>query len=82
MAERSDILARLQDVFQEVFDDDEIVISDDMTADDLEEWDSVMHITLVVAVENEFGMQLNAAEVGKLENVGQMVNILVERATR
>ena len=81
MNDRSEIIRRLQLVFQEVFDDDEITISEDMTADDIEEWDSVMHITLVVTVEGEFGMELNAVEVGKLENIGQMVDILVERAT-
>ena len=79
---RSVIQSRLNKVFQEVFDDESIVIFEEMTAKDLTEWDSLMHITLVVAVEKEFGMRLNASEVGKLENVGKMLDILVQRCTR
>jgi acyl carrier protein len=81
-ADRNTIYSRLTEVFHDVFDDDEIELSDQTTADDIEEWDSLMHITLVVAVEKEFGLELNAAEVGKLENVGAMLNILCERSTR
>lgn len=79
---RNEIQSRLNTVFRQVFDDDDIVIFDAMTAADLEEWDSLMHITLVVSVENEFGVRLSAAEVGKLENVGKMIDLLLDRATR
>ena len=75
------IQPRLARVFTEVFDDDEIKIYDGMTADDLDEWDSLSHITLVLAVEKEFGVKLKAAEVGNLANVGDMIRLLVERAT-
>jgi acyl carrier protein len=75
------ITKRLNVVFREVFDDDDILISDAMTADDLEEWDSVSHITLVMAVEREFGVKLTASEVGGLSNVGDMVRLLQDRAT-
>lgn len=82
-AERRDIIReRLNKVFCEVFDDDSIEIFETMTARDLEEWDSLMHITLVLAVEAEFGVRLNAAEVGKLEHVGAMISLLEQRATR
>jgi acyl carrier protein len=70
----------LNEVFREVFDDDSIEIFDGMTAHDIEEWDSLMHISLVVAVERAFGVRLNAAEVGKLENVGAMIALLEKRA--
>jgi len=73
---------RLELVFQEVFDDDEIKITDTTSADDIDEWDSLMHITLIVATEKEFGLKLNAAEVGSLSNVGEFLNILKERATK
>ena len=79
---RSGIRKRLQGVFREVFNDDGIDIFDEMTAKDIDEWDSLMHIVLVVAVEKEFGLRLNAAEVGNLENVGAMLTILEARATR
>jgi acyl carrier protein len=79
---RDEIRERLNRVFQEVFDDDAIEIFEAMTAKDIEEWDSLMHITLVVAIETEFALRLNAAEVGELENVGRMMDLLEERASR
>jgi acyl carrier protein len=79
---RRHIKERLNNIFQEVFDDETIQIFDEMTAKDIEEWDSLMHITLVVSIEKEFGLRLNAAEVGTLENVGAMIAILEERATQ
>jgi len=73
---------RLNQVFQDVFDDDSIEIFDEMTAADLDEWDSLSHITLVLAVEKEFGLRLSAAQVGNLKNVGEMIGLLAQRATR
>ena len=82
MNSRSVLFSRLLNIFQEVFDDDSIELSDRTTADDIEEWDSLNHITLVLSIEKEFGVILNAAEVGSLENVGQMIDLLMTRATR
>jgi len=73
--------ARLGVIFREVFDDESIEIFDAMTADDLDEWDSLSHITLVLAVEREFGLKLKAAEVGALANVGEMIKLLMERGS-
>jgi acyl carrier protein len=78
--ERNKIKARLNRVFQEQFDDDEIEVFDDMTAECIEEWDSLMHIVLVVAVEKEFDIRLNASEVGKLGNVGEMIRLIEQYA--
>jgi len=80
--QRQGIYERLNRVFQEVFEDDEIEISEDTTAADIEEWDSLMHITLVVAIEQEFNIRLNAAEVGKLENVGAMLKLIEAKITK
>ena len=80
MNDRNTITARLTDVFREVFDDDSLVLREEMAAKDLDEWDSLNHITLVLAVEKEFFVQLNAAEVGTLTNVGQMIDLLVTRS--
>jgi acyl carrier protein len=73
---------KLNGVFRDVFDDDDIEIFDAMTAADIDEWDSVTHITLVLAVEKEFGLRLNAAEVGKLDNVGAMIELLARRSAK
>lgn len=81
MPSYDDIMPRLNSVFREVFDDDGIEIFDAMTADDLDDWDSLSHITLVLAVERAFGVKLKAAEVGGLANVGAMIALLEARAT-
>tara|TARA_R110000868_G_scaffold100722_3_gene277080 strand:+ start:7693 stop:7947 length:255 start_codon:yes stop_codon:yes gene_type:complete len=78
---RQQMLNRLTAVFRDVFDEDDIVINDETTADDIEDWDSLMHITLVLSVEKEFDLRLKAAEVGKLANVGALLDIMVERGT-
>lgn len=69
-------------MFREVFDDDSIEIFDEMTAKDIPEWDSLMHIILVVAVEKEFIVRLNAAQVGQLKNVGEMLDLLEKHNNR
>jgi len=74
--EQHAIMARLNRVFQEQFDDEELEILEAMTAEDIEEWDSLMHIVLVVAIEKEFGIRLKASEVGEVENVGAMIRLI------
>ena len=77
----ADVFIRLNRVFVETFDDESITIDNSMTADDIDEWDSVTHISLVLAVEKEFKVRLNAAEIGDLENVGAMITLLVHKLT-
>jgi acyl carrier protein len=74
-----DIVERLNRVFQDVFDDPDIQINNETTAEDIELWDSLNHINLVLAVEKEFGIKLNAPEVAKLENVGAMLQVIADR---
>lgn len=80
MAERAAIAERLNTVFQDIFDDPSLQIRESMTAADLDDWDSLQHIVLVLAVEREFAVKLNPAEVGKLENVGKMIDLLLAKA--
>jgi|TARA_B100001971_G_C17783283_1_gene330834 acyl carrier protein len=75
---KENIRNRLNNIFQDVFDDEKIEIFEEMTAEDIDEWDSLMHVTLVLAVEKEFDIRLNASEIGKLQNVGTML-ILLEK---
>jgi acyl carrier protein len=74
--EQHAIIARLSRVFQEQFDDEELEIFEDMTASDILQWDSLMHIVLVVAIEKEFSIRLKASEVEELENVGEMIRLI------
>jgi acyl carrier protein len=79
MAMQQELIQKLTQVFQDVFDDDELSIYPEMTASDVDDWDSLKHITLVLAVEKAFQIRLKAAEVGALENVGQMIDLLQKR---
>ena len=76
---REEIFNGLDEVFQDVFDDESIHVTDETTADDIEDWDSLEHINLVVAIENKFGIKFNMNEVTSFKNVGEMVDIIVER---
>ena len=77
--EREEIFERLNNVFRDVFDDDSIVVTETTTAKDIEDWDSLEHINLVVAVEQEFGIKFNMGEVTTMKNVGDMVDIIISR---
>ena len=77
-----EIFIRLNKVFQDVFDDDSIRITPTTTADDIEDWDSLEHITLISAVEKEFRMKFKMKEITSMKNVGEMVVIIAERAAK
>lgn len=74
--ERDEIFRELNDVFQDVFDDEPITVRENTTAADIEDWDSLEHINLVVAIENKFKIKFNMGEVSKMKNVGEMVDII------
>ena len=77
-----DIYKRLNTVFRDFFDDDEIEVDADTTADDIEDWDSLNHITLMSAVEEEFGVKFTMGEVSGMKNVGEMAAIIEKRGTK
>ncbi len=77
---REEIKTKLTEIFRDVFDNDDIEISDTTTADDIEEWDSLEHITLIAAVEKAFKMRFTMKEVSSMKDVGEMMTILEERA--
>jgi acyl carrier protein len=72
--ERSEILEKLNGIFTDVLDNDDIVITDSSTANDIEEWDSLTHIQLVVAIEKSFKIKFTTYEIQTWRNVGDMVN--------
>lgn len=73
---REEIYVKLNEVFCDVFDDESITINDTTTVADVEDWDSLEHINLIVAVEKKFGFKFNIGELNKMENVGEMVDII------
>ena len=73
------IYDRLNKLFRDFFDDEDIEIDADTTADDIDDWDSLEHITLIAAVEREFRMKFKMGEISSMKNVGEMAAIIAER---
>jgi acyl carrier protein len=80
MLDREKVVDRLNHLFRDIFDDDDIAVTDDTEAADIDGWDSLTHIRLILGVEREFRIKMTAAEVGSLKNVGQMIDVIVARA--
>ena len=78
----NEIFERLNNIFRDVFDDDSLSVTPATTAADIEDWDSLSHITLMAAVEDEFRMKFSMKEVVEMKNVGEMVSIIAARRKR
>ncbi|MCR5789845.1 MAG: acyl carrier protein [Lachnospiraceae bacterium] len=76
--EREEIMEKVTEIFRDVFDDEELVITDSTNSDDIEDWDSLEHISLIVSMEKEFSLKFDIKQVNQLENVGQMVDLIRE----
>ena len=68
----------LQEIFRIVFGDEELILTDELTADDVDGWDSLMHINLIVAVEKHFQVKFATAEISRLKEQGQTVGSLIQ----
>jgi acyl carrier protein len=73
------VYAKLTGIFHDVFDDDELVLRPDLTADEVPEWDSLSHIRLVLTVQQKFGVKFSAAQTTSLKNVGDLVALIQSR---
>lgn len=71
-----DISNRLTEVFRDVFDDESIVLSRDTTANDIEDWDSLAQISLLVAIDKEFSIKLDLTDIKLLKNVGDIIDLI------
>lgn len=74
---REEVFEKVTDIFRDVFDDEDLVISDSTNSDDIEDWDSLEHISLIVSMEKEFNVKFDIKTVNSLENVGQMVDLIL-----
>ena len=75
-----DIYDKLKPIFSDVFDDDSITLRPDLTANEVAEWDSLSHIRMVLSVQKAFNVKFSAGEIGKLKNVGELVDLILSRA--
>lgn len=77
---REEVMKTLNEIFCNVFDDETIVLKDSTNANDIEDWDSLEQINLIVNIENEFGMMFDMSEVSDLANVGEMADLIMRKA--
>ena len=75
----SNTIDQLTPIFRNVFDDDELMINSSTTAQDVDGWDSLAHIRLVVSIEKAFVLRFSAAEISNVENVGDMAELIIRK---
>lgn len=76
---KDQILEEVQEIFREVLDNEEIVLNNATTADDVEEWDSLTHIQLIVAIEKHFNIRFTSREILSWQNVGEMIDCIATK---
>ncbi len=74
-----EILIKLQKIFCDIFDDEKIELRDEMTAEDIEDWDSLTHINLIHDIEAEFQMEFTTEEIISAKNVGEFIRIIGDK---
>jgi acyl carrier protein len=77
--DKVDVLARVTQVFRNVFEDDALQVQESTTSADVAGWDSLMHITLMINVEKSFGVRFTSAQLAGLKNVGELIALLARQ---
>ncbi len=80
--DETETYAALTAVFRQVLEDDTIVLTPTTTAEDVEEWDSMNHIFIVVELEKRFGVKFHAAEMEELKNVGELAALVQQKVAK
>jgi len=73
------IYQRLTEIFRDVFDDDALIATPDLSAARVEGWDSLAHVRLMLTVERSFGVDFAASEISSLQNVGQLADLIASK---
>jgi acyl carrier protein len=79
MITHNEVLQQVNTVFRDILDNEEVTVDDNSTADDVEEWDSLTHIQLVVGVEKQFKIRFTSSEIGSFKNVGEMCEGILKK---
>lgn len=78
-----DVRSKLEKVFQSVFDDESIVLRDDMSAEDFDDWDSLQHINIIIATEKQLKIRFTTSEISSLkqpdQNIGSFIKLLEKK---
>lgn len=76
---KQQIFEEVQNIFQDIFEDKNLIISNDTNSQDIDEWDSLNHINLVSSIEKEFGIIISLGELEDLKNVGEMIDLILNK---
>jgi acyl carrier protein len=79
---REELFGKVQDIFRDIFDDEALEIADSTNSSDIDDWDSINHINLVVAIEKDMKIKFSFEELAVLKNVGAMVDLMMEKMTK
>ncbi len=79
MMSREEIFLKVQDIFRDIFDEDDLEIQESTSSDDIEDWDSLNHINLVSAIEKEFNIRFALGELQSLKDVGAMIDLMEKK---
>lgn len=71
--DRNELLSQINTIFKDILDDEEVVVNETSTANDVDDWDSLTHIQLVVAIEKHFKIRFTSKEIQSWKNVGEML---------
>ena len=77
--EKNGILEKVQEIFRDIFDNDELKITNDSSSNNIEEWDSLAHIQLIVAIEKQFNIKFTSQELISWKNVGEMIECIKKK---
>lgn len=77
---REDVIAKLVPIMEDIFDEDDLVYADDLTAEDVAEWDSLSHIRFMVAIERAFEIRFSTGEIEQFKNLGELVSAISAKA--
>jgi len=77
--ERKDMLSQINEIFIDTLDNEDVIIDETTQATDVDEWDSLTHIMLVVAIEKHFKIRFKSKEIQSWKNVGEMINCILEK---
>lgn len=80
--QREEIINQVQDIFRDVLDEEEIILADTTTADEVEGWDSLSHIQLVVGIEKRFNIKFTSKEILSWKNVGELIDCIALKINR
>ena len=75
----TEIIEKVQEIFRDVLDNEEIELARETSAEDIEEWDSLSHIQLIVAIEKAFGIKFTSKEITSWANVGEMIDCILTK---